>query len=312
MSEHPRPTVLIVDDDRVNRSVLAELLHPECRVILAKDGASALARLDEDLDVDLILLDVSMPQMDGYEVLRRLRADAHRTHLAVIFITASADAADEERGLSLGALDYLSKPIQPAIVRARVRNHLRLVAQRKELERLAERDGLTGIANRRRFDQAFELAWRRAARLDEALGLAMIDVDHFKQYNDHHGHGAGDEALREIAQCLTNATRRPYDLAARYGGEEFVLLLPGVVELKRCLDELRDEVAALRLEHATSPTAPFVTVSGGGVLARVRGEFRPTLLLEQADALLYEAKRQGRNRVLVRPYDPIRFRPAPA
>lgn len=306
MSDLLQPTVLVVDDDRVNRTLLAELLHPECRVILAKDGVSALARLDEDMDIDLVLLDVSMPHMDGYEVLRRLRADARSAHIAVIFITASADAADEERGLSLGALDYLSKPIQPMIVRARVRNHLKLVTQRKELERLAERDSLTGIANRRRFDQAFELAWRRAARTDEVLGLAIVDVDHFKQYNDRYGHGAGDEALREIAQCLANATRRPYDLAARYGGEEFVLLLPGAVELEQRLDELRNEVAALRLEHATSPTAAFVTVSGGGVVARVRGEFRPALLFDQADTLLYQAKHQGRNRVLTRQRGPMR------
>lgn len=306
MSELPQATVLIVDDDRVNRTLLAELLHPECRVILAKDGVSALARIDEDADVDLVLLDVSMPQMDGYEVLRRLREDARTADTAVIFITATADAAAEERGLSLGALDFLPKPIQPAIVRARVRNHLKLAAQRKELERLAERDSLTGIANRRRFDQAFELAWRRAARTDDELALAMVDVDHFKQYNDLYGHGAGDEALREIAQCLLNATRRPYDLAARYGGEEFVLLLHGVADLQRHLEELRSDVAALQIEHTASPTAAFVTVSAGGVVARVHGQFHPALLFDQADALLYQAKRQGRNRVLVRQRDPLR------
>jgi diguanylate cyclase (GGDEF)-like protein len=300
------PTVLVVDDDRVNRTLLAELLSNDCRVILARDGASALERVREEADIDLILLDISMPGMDGYETLRHLRADSRSADVAVIFITAAIEAGDEERGLLAGAMDYLFKPIRPAVVRARVRNHLKLVTQRKELERLAERDDLTGIANRRRFDQAFEFAWRRAARTGEVLGLAMIDVDHFKQYNDRYGHGAGDDALREIAEALASVARHPHDLAARYGGEEFVLLLPGSSDFEALLEELRSDIIALRLAHADSPTAAVITVSCGGVLAQVRDEYRPAALLDQADALLYEAKRLGRNRVCVQRCSSVR------
>jgi diguanylate cyclase (GGDEF)-like protein len=305
MSNMPlKPTVLIVDDDRINRTLLAELLQDECRVILAKDGPSAIARAREETDVDLILLDVEMPQMDGYEVLRRLRQEPRTAAIGVIFITASTETDSEERGLSLGAMDYLHKPIRPAIVQVRVRNHLKLVAQRKELERLADRDGLTGIANRRRFDQALELAWRRASRTGEPINVAMIDVDHFKRYNDRYGHSAGDEVLREIAQVLTGATAHAYDLAARYGGEEFILLLVGEIDLGGLLDRLRRDVAALRLVHDDSGTDTIVvTVSCGGVTAHTRAVPSAAALLRQADALLYEAKRQGRNHALVQRYE---------
>ncbi|MEJ1979008.1 MAG: diguanylate cyclase [Acetobacteraceae bacterium] len=300
MSDSLLPTVLIVDDDRVNRTMLAELLQEDCRVILAKDGASALRRVCEEPDISLILLDVSMPEMDGYEVLRRLRAQKQTADTAVIFITAQTDLLAEERGLSLGAVDYVFKPIRPSIVRVRIRNHLKLVAQRKALEHLSERDGLTGIANRRYFDQALDRACRHAARSGERLSLAMIDVDHFKQYNDHYGHGAGDDALRKVAAVLAGFARRPNDVAARYGGEEFVILLPDVVELDTVLDRLRHNVLALGLAHATSQTAEVVTVSCGGVVTGTARDLTPASLLEQSDALLYQAKKEGRNRAFVR------------
>jgi diguanylate cyclase (GGDEF)-like protein len=295
----PLPTVLIVDDDRINRTMLAELLQRECRVLLAKDGTSALQRLNEEPDIDLILLDVSMPGMDGYEVLRRLRAEKRTADTAVIFITALTDEQDEEHGLSLGVLDYVFKPIRPVIVRARIRNHLKLVAQRKELERLATRDSLTGLANRRHFDQVLSLACRRAARTGEPLNLAMIDVDCFKQYNDRYGHGAGDNALKEVAHVLSQITRRPYDLAARYGGEEFVLLLSGIVEFDVLLEQLRLDILFLAIAHESSNVEKVITVSCGGIIIEVSKVHDPVELLHRADVLLYQAKEQGRNRIVV-------------
>jgi diguanylate cyclase (GGDEF)-like protein len=302
MSSIALPTVLIVDDDRVNRTILAELLRDECRVLLARDGVSALRKASEETDLDLILLDVSMPGMDGYEVLRRLRAEKQTSNTAVIFITALTDEEDEERGLSLGVLDYVFKPIRPVIVHARIRNVLRLVAQRKELEILAARDSLTGLANRRHFDQSFNMACRRAARTGEPLSLAMIDVDYFKQYNDRYGHGAGDDALREVAEVIAGIARRPFDVAARYGGEEFMLLLPGTRELHALLEQLRHEVLSLALAHEDSQIAEVLTVSCGGVITEASREHVPSSpaeLLREADRLLYLAKRQGRNRVVV-------------
>jgi diguanylate cyclase (GGDEF)-like protein len=293
------PTVLIVDDDRINRATLAELLHRECRVLLAKDGTSALQRVNEESDIDLILLDVSMPGMDGYEVLRRLRAEKRTADTAVIFITALTDEQDEEHGLSLGVLDYVFKPIRPVIVHARIRNHLKLVAQRKELERLATRDSLTGLANRRHFDQVLSLACRRATRTGEPLNLAMIDVDYFKQYNDCYGHGAGDNALKEVAHVLSQITRRPYDLAARYGGEEFVLLLSGIVEFEVLLEQLRLDILFLAIAHENSAVEKVITVSCGGIIIEAPKVHDPIQLLHRADILLYQAKKQGRNRIVV-------------
>lgn len=291
------PTVLVVDDDRVNRMALAELLRSECRLVLAKDGPSALQRL-RDEDISLVLLDVSMPGMDGYEVLAQIKAGERTSDIGVIFITGHTDEADEERGLLLGAADYVSKPIRPAIVRARIQVHLKLAMQRRELERLSMQDGLTGIANRRRFDEALDRACRYAARTGEPVGLAMFDVDHFKQYNDFYGHGAGDEALRQVSEVLARYAGRPYDVTARYGGEEFVLLMQEPTNFASILERLSQDIMALRIPHARSDTAEVLTISGGGLVAHLSTPANPAMLLQHADVLLYRAKSAGRNRIL--------------
>lgn len=296
MAEELQPTVLVVDDDRVNRTVLAQLLHAECRLILARDGASAIARMREE-DISLVLLDVSMPDMDGYEVLRQIRSNPRTCDVAVIFITSQTDEADEERGLSLGASDYVTKPIRPAIVLARIRVHLKLAQQRRELLRLSTQDGLTGLANRRHFDDSFQLSCRQAIRTGAQLGVALFDVDHFKQYNDHYGHGAGDDALRKVGQVLAEHSRRPFDLAARYGGEEFVLLAHDSKHFQLLIEQVRQAVAALGIPHAKSSTGNIVTVSGGGILIGAVDSMSPAQMLVRADRLLYRAKHEGRNRI---------------
>ncbi|WP_112310847.1 GGDEF domain-containing protein [Pseudogemmobacter bohemicus] len=294
----PVATVLVVDDDRLNRVALAELLQPDCRVLMARDGASGLEILSREA-VSLVLLDVSMPGMDGYDVLRAIRAAEDTSNLPVIFITGMSDAADEERGLLLGAADFVHKPIRPAIVRARVMAHLRLARQRNELEALASLDGLTGIANRRSFDEAMERAIRQTMRTGDVLGIALFDVDHFKQYNDHYGHGAGDEALRDVAARLHGFARRGGDLAARYGGEEFVLLLPGCANLEEVMDTFRQNISDARIPHERSATSNWLTVSGGGVVLPAMSPAQSREALALADQLLYRAKAAGRNRVLV-------------
>jgi diguanylate cyclase (GGDEF)-like protein len=299
MNSHALPTILIVDDESVNRSALAELLQTECRILLAKDGTSALQKVLEEIDnIHLILLDVSMPGMNGYEVLRRLREDKRTVDISVIFITGQTDEQDEERGLLLGAADYVPKPIRPALVRARIRNHLKLVIQRRELERISEQDGLTGVANRRHFDRMYDQTCRRAIRTGEPFGLAMMDIDHFKRYNDHYGHGAGDEALRKIGFVLGSFARRPYDVLARYGGEEFVLLMPGPIDFEKMLKQMCREARELGIAHEASDTSEVITVSCGGIFVESTAlAENPPALLQHADALLYKAKREGRNQV---------------
>lgn len=291
-------TVLIVDDEKHNRNLLTELLGEDYRLILAKNGEQALERARAHLP-DLILLDVLMPGMDGYAVLRQLKHDDATRDIPVIFITALDSTIDEEKGLELGAVDYIAKPFHPPIVRVRVRNHLQSVHQRRLLEQLAMLDSLTGIPNRRRFNEVFELEWRRCLRAQEPISLVVIDIDHFKRFNDDFGHTEGDEVLRRIALTLQRALRRPADFVCRYGGEEFVILLPGIaMEGAQALAEsARCDVEAQHVPAPGGLQLPL-TVSMGGATTLPRRIEPDHGLFAAADAALYEAKRAGRNRVV--------------
>jgi diguanylate cyclase (GGDEF)-like protein len=291
--------VLVADDDAINREVLAEMLKPEYTVLLAKDGIQALDRAARHVP-DLILLDVLMPDMDGFEVLRRLRADPRTADIAVIFVSGLGRPEDEAQGLKLGASDYISKPFNATVVMARVALHLQMVRQRRMLERLAHVDGLTELANRRRFDEVFDQEFQRARRNGTPLSVALLDIDAFKQYNDHYGHPAGDRALRAVARAAHACVQRPGDLAARYGGEELVLLMPetDAGQARALMDRLRDALSRLAIEHVASPVAPVLTASVGGATL-LPGE-DTAALFAAADAHLYRAKQAGRNRVVWR------------
>jgi diguanylate cyclase (GGDEF)-like protein len=293
--------VLIADDDPINRQVLAELLKPEYTVLLAKNGEQALERAMRHAP-DLVLLDVMMPDMDGYEVLRRLRANPQTEHLAVIFISGLDRPEDEANGLKMGAADYIAKPFNATVVMARVALHLQLVRQRRMLERLANIDGLTELANRRRFDELYAVEWQRARRSGSPLSLALLDIDCFKQYNDHYGHPAGDRALRAVARTTAACLQRPADLAARYGGEELVLLLPDTdaAQARHVAEGLWTAITGLQLAHAASGVAPVLTVSIGGATLGQHGPESAAELFEAADSQLYRGKQEGRNRVVWR------------
>ncbi|MYM67139.1 diguanylate cyclase [Pseudoduganella sp. FT55W] len=290
--------VLVADDDIVNRQVLSDLLKPEHTVLLAKNGEQALERAARHLP-DLILLDVVMPDMDGYEVLRRLRADAQTAHITVIFISGLGRPEDEANGLKMGAADYISKPFNETVVMARVAMHLQMVRQRRMLEHLAHVDGLTELANRRRFDEVYEAEWQRSRRSGRPLSLALLDIDAFKQYNDHYGHPAGDRALRAVARTAASGLRRPADLAARYGGEEIVLLLPDTeaAQAQQVVSCICAAIVDLQIPHEASGVAPVLTVSAGGATLNSAAPETCSELFSAADTLLYQAKKSGRNRV---------------
>ncbi len=292
-------TVLVVDDDSDNRLLMLELLRGQCRVLEASNGLEALEIAAREPHIDLILLDVMMPGMNGYEVLQRLRADVRTADTAVIFITGRVDEKEEEKGLLQGAIDYVSKPIRPAIVRARLLNHLNLIAQRQQMRRQLGRDALTGIANRHCFDEALTRMRDVSARSGRSFSLAFIDVDFFKQYNDLFGHPAGDLALREIAAVIAQYGNDAHELAARCGGDEFALLLPDGSGLNDRLESLRRNVQGLGIAH---PHAPWGTlsVSVGGIVMHAEADTSVAELMKRADVLLYEAKRAGRNRVVTR------------
>ena len=299
-SESPaeqRPArLLIVDDQPVNIQALYQAFSDDHQVLMATSGAQALA-LAASAQPDLVLIDVVMPDMNGHEVCRRLKADPATRDIPVIFVTAHDDEAAEMLGLELGAVDFINKPISSNIVRARVKTHLTLKAQSDLLRQWVYIDGLTGVRNRRYFDERLATEWGRALRNGTALSVVLIDVDFFKRFNDAYGHPAGDECLRRVAGALRSACRRPVDVVARYGGEEFALILPGTTEeaALHCAAEAMRALGALDIEHRDSDVAKFVTLSLGIASCVPEADTRADTLIERADQALYAAKRAGRN-----------------
>lgn len=295
----PDPLILIVDDMPANIQVLAHALIPNYRVKFATNGPDALILASAAEKPDLILLDIMMPGMDGYEVCRRLRDQPETQHIPVIFVTAKNEVSDQEHGFHVGAVDYISKPFELPIVRARVRAHVALKRRTELLEKLAFLDGLTEIPNRRRLDEVLQAEWRRALRNRLSLTLLMIDIDHFKAFNDHYGHRTGDDCLCKVAHALRAALLRPGDFIARYGGEEFAVLLPECDEhgAYKVAERLRAVVQALAIPHEHAKTSLHVTISIGYSTRIAAQDQEPRLLVEAADQALYLSKQQGRNRV---------------
>jgi diguanylate cyclase (GGDEF)-like protein len=289
--------ILVVDDAMENVQILHGALEDEHEVLFALDGPRAL-EIARTQHPDLILLDAVMPDMDGYAVCAALLSSPDTCDIPVIFVTALTSPEDETRALDAGAADFISKPVNAAVVRARVRTQLTVKRQRDALRELILTDALTGVANRRAFDERLAAEWRRCGRAGLAVALILVDIDHFKLYNDHYGHQAGDRTLVQVAGAMRKAAGRTQDLVARYGGEEFAILLPqlegkgAVCVARRLMAELESQA----IPHGASPTAPNLTVSMG-IACQVPGEHGvPADLIQIADSLLYRAKADGRNR----------------
>lgn len=294
-----KQTVLIVDDEAINIQVLAAALQFSYEVTAVTSGVAALEAVRGAARPDIILLDVMMPEMSGYDVCRILKEDENTKNIPIIFVTARHEPEHEEYGLNLGAVDYISKPFALATVLARVRNHLALKLKSDTLESLVSLDGLTGIPNRRRFDGEFDVEWRRAKRGGHPVSLVMLDIDYFKRYNDSYGHGAGDGCLIRVATCLVSCLNRAGDLLARYGGEEFVALLPftDAQGAAGMAERFVAEVSSLAIPHLFSEVSGYVTISAGcATVVPAKGASKLNLL-KTADGNLYLAKHLGRNRV---------------
>lgn len=289
--------VLVVDDAMENIQILNGALQDEHEVLFALDGPRAL-EIARTQQPDLILLDAVMPGMDGYAVCQALLAAPETRDIPVIFVTALTSPEDETRALGAGAADFISKPVNAAVVRARVRTQLTVKRQRDALRAMILTDALTGIANRRAFDERIETEWRRCGRAVLPVALVLVDIDHFKLYNDHYGHQAGDATLVQVATAMRRAAGRGQDLVARYGGEEFAILLPQLdAHGANCVaHRLMDELARMAIPHAASPTAPYLTASMGVACLVPDDDHGGAELIQAADALLYQAKAEGRNR----------------
>jgi diguanylate cyclase (GGDEF)-like protein len=305
--------ILLVDDDPGSIQLMGRMLSGVGELRFATSGEDAL-RLACKSPPDLILLDAEMPGMSGFDVLRAMRAEQTLADVPVIFVTSHCEAAFEVAGFEKGAADFIAKPVSALLLLARVKTQLRAKHMADELRRIATIDVLTGVANRRRFDEALAREWRRILRSGDPLALLMIDVDHFKPFNDRYGHPAGDACLRSIAQALVRASVRPADLVARYGGEEFAVLLPQTPRggAQQVADRVLDSVAALGIPHEASLTAPHVTVSVGvacydnesgcwvppSTESRYADDLRAHCatvdLVQAADIALYSAKNGGR------------------
>jgi len=294
-----RAKVLIVDDDPINRLVLEKTLKEDHDVFLVESGEKALTFV-KTAQVDLIILDVIMPGIDGYEVLLQLKENPITQSIPIIFISANRSHDDEAKGLELGAMDYITKPFSPSIVRVRVRNQLLIKQKNDLLEKLASIDGLTEIPNRRYLDDNLSRELRRSKRSGTPLSVLLMDIDHFKRYNDFYGHRAGDECLKNVAQALAAQCKRGSDFIARYGGEEFAAVLPEMNkhEVMQFANKLRNAVNALNIEHKGSLNADRITISIGIATTQSGKVYAEQALLEEADLGLYAAKDAGRDKIV--------------
>jgi len=300
-SEEPS-RILIVDDELVNLEVLAAVLEEQAEIHFATSGQMAIDLLSK-IKIDLILLDVLMPELDGYEVCTILKNDPQMQNIPVIFVTGKTNQKDEATGLTCGAIDYVTKPVNPLIVKARVQNHLELKRYRDKLESQSFIDGLTGISNRRYFDVKLQDEWKRCARDKSPLTIIMADIDYFKPYNDFYGHVAGDNCLQKVANALSSVILRPADYLARYGGEEFAIILSGSdgEGASHVVKNLQQAVRGLKEPHSKSSVSDYVSMSFGIAFIVPTINDKPETLIQAADKYLYQAKEGGRDRFVIGP-----------
>ena len=297
MNIQEKSRILIVDDDKIVLMALSKILSTDYTIYTARDGLTAI-EMARDKKPDLIVLDIIMPGIDGYETLSILKKEDETWRIPVIIISGLNDTDSEKKGLSMEAADYISKPFVDEIVKLRVKNQIQIVKQFRIIEELSNLDQLTGLANRRYFDQQLAMFWGIAIRDQSPISLLMIDADKFKTYNDTYGHVQGDMALRTIAGVLTQELNRSGDFAARYGGEEFCVILPNT---NMNGASILAEKMRKNMEHLVIPcidgTPTQITLSIGVHSIIPAKTDTVTSFIHNADLALYSAKQSGRNRV---------------
>lgn len=322
---HPIIVMLVDDQPFVAQAISLQLgSDPDINFHYCANPDQAIATAIE-IRPTVILLDIMMPDVDGLALLRYFRANPSTRDVPVILLSSRSEARVKADGFEAGANDYLIKLPDRIELIARIRYHSnayivrlqrdeayralresqkKLAETNLELLHLVNMDGLTGLANRRHFDESLLIEWKRAARNKSPLSVLMLDIDYFKPYNDTYGHLKGDEALRQVANIIRTSVMRPADQASRYGGEEFVVILPEteVEGAEKLAEEIRVRVEALAIPHGASDTAPHLTLSIGVAGAMPSEGQEPFWLVNCADAALYQAKQGGRNGVRVGAY----------
>ncbi|MBU3023170.1 diguanylate cyclase [Aestuariibacter sp. A3R04] len=299
--------VLIVDDDITTISLIADALSVDYEVLVATEAKEGLT-LAAFSKPDLILLDVMLPGTSGFSLCRQLKSNEQTFNIPVIFVSALAEAKEQTRGFELGAVDYITKPIELSTLRARVRTHTRLYKQTLQLESLAATDALTGLANRRKFDECLAKEIERGVRAQSDISVLMVDIDDFKAYNDRYGHGKGDDCLIQVARVIKDVARRCSDLVCRLGGEEFGIIL-GETERSGAMtiaEAIIKQFNIKKIEHRAATTEQYLTVSIGATSLKLTPELYHVIdarqLVDTADEALYEAKSLGRNKVNFHPF----------
>ena len=294
-----RQKILVVDDSPLNTKIMETALSEDYDVLISHNGKEALSICNSNDLPDLVLLDIIMPEIDGYEICRRLNRGVKTKDIPVIFLTSLTASRDIEFGLTLGAIDYITKPFSVPIIKAKIKNHLAVKYYQDTLKINTDVDPLTQIANRRRFDDTMTLEIKKAKRTGTILSVLLLDIDHFKFYNDTYGHLEGDSCLKKVAAALSTSLKRPKDLAARWGGEEFACLLPNTNAkgAQNVAEVLREAIQNLSIPHKSSPVNEVVTVSVGVVASNPMDDNSFDNLLKRADEALYQAKESGRNRI---------------
>lgn len=293
-----KSTILVVDDVPQNILLLNSFLKDEYKIIYSTSGAEAL-KIAEQIIPDLVLLDIMMPEMNGYEVLKKMKENENLKEIPVIFVTALGDASNESEGLKLGAIDYIRKPFDKEVIRLRIKNHMELKKARDRLYEFSNIDKLTDIPNRRALEENLEKESLKAIRENRPIGILMIDIDLFKIFNDSFGHLEGDNCLKLLAKTIKENLLRPGDMVGRFGGEEFMCLLPETEEggILEVAERIRKSVENLSIPHGEESPIKVITVSIGAVSAIPRKNQTIRGLIDFADKALYESKNTGRNKV---------------
>ncbi|TNF33043.1 MAG: diguanylate cyclase [Gammaproteobacteria bacterium] len=304
--------ILLVDDTRTERLIMTAYLNKlGHEVVLGENGQQAVELYQREMP-DLVIMDVVMPVMDGHQAAREIRARS-QDWVPIIFLSGRVGPEDIAAGIHAGGDDYLAKPVNHTVLEAKMKAMQRIAVMRhqlldvthelemanSELKQLVNVDGLTGLSNRRHMEEALRIEIARCTRNQSPLTIALVDVDHFKAYNDHYGHLEGDDCLKKVAEALRSICKRPTDVVARYGGEEFALILTdtppdGAIKMAELANQ---SVRDLKIPHLKSSAADVCTVSVGVYSCIPQPGEKADLLLERADSLLYKAKNSGRNHV---------------
>ncbi|RYY04291.1 MAG: diguanylate cyclase [Gammaproteobacteria bacterium] len=300
--------ILLVEDSATLRYAMRNyIIEAGHTPLITQSGEEALQML-ETTPVDMIIMDVEMPGLNGFETTRLIREWLGGHWIPIIFVTGRNEDESYREGIEAGGDDYLIKPVSAMIIKAKIRAMERITEMRDqlhqlnaELEALSQLDSLTQTYNRRTFNEMAQQQWLLASRQQNPISVLMIDVDHFKLYNDHYGHPAGDSCLKKITQAIRDCLNRPFDILGRYGGEEFIVLLPDADSLGalRVAESINATLENALLRHEVSPTHKYVTVSIGGASCVQTGSYSLQDLIKRADRALYKAKHSGRNRSLV-------------